>query len=174
MSLLDIVAGLFTALECFLPLYAILLSWHYMVERDKAGDITYTRFVMLLLCTFGFAVMGAWVDFGVLFNILRIVSFAIFSVLGLVTLVKLGLNMYQKENKHQGSVVVAVLIALYVCAVVFVPRGEREKEIQKEAEFPDPDYYISGNVTDDYHDGFVDGFADGYAAAFKELTGENP
>ena len=174
MSIWDVFAGLVVSVECFLPLFGALLCVNYMAERDRDGDVTYFQFVMLLLCAMCFAALASRAEFKLLKNVLCIVAFAVFSILGLITLVRLGMSMYSKAHKGRGiPLFVALLAAAYILFQVFFPsRGE--EGIDSAPQFPDPEDYISASVTDDYHDGFVDGFGDGYSAAYKELTGEYP
>ena len=137
MKFTDIFVGLFLAFDCFLPLYAILLSVNYMGSRDRDGDLSYSRFVGLLICTIGFAVLAPK-NFAALSGVVSIASFAVFSILGLVTLVFLGLDMYRKANggKNKGSLVIAVVIAVYVILVVFEPLDPERS--RPESDFPDP------------------------------------
>ncbi len=174
MSIWDVFSGLYVSAWCFLPLYGALLSVNYMAERDKDRDITYFQYVMLLLCTVSFTVLASRADFKLLKNVLCIVAFAVFSVLWLITLVRLGMSMYSKAHKGRGvSLGVAALAAAYILLLVFSSdSGDSAKVV--EPEYPDPEDYISENATDDYHDGFIDGFGDGYSAAYKELTGDYP
>lgn len=166
--------GLVVSAECFLPLFGALLCVNYMAERDRDGDVSYFQFVMLLLCAMCFAVLASRAEFKLLKNVLCIIAFAVFSILGLITLVRLGTSMYSKAHKGEKvPLFVALLAAAYILLHVFLPSRD-EESVDSAPQFPDPEEYISASVTDDYHDGFIDGFGDGYSAAYKELTGEYP
>lgn len=168
MIVFDILTAFYVAAWCYLPLYGVLLSGNYMGERDRAGDLSYSRFVMLLLSTIGFAVIASRADFRLLNNAIRVVAFVVFVALGGVTLAFLGLDMYRKANRDsgKGSIVTALLAVVYVVMVVFSTSG-KDENIDSEIEVIDSEAYQTG-YDDGYSDGESSGYYDGYAEGHRE------
>lgn len=123
---------------------------------------------MLLLCSVGFAVVAGRIDFSLLSNVLSAVSFVLFSVLGLITLIRIGLDMYKKANngKSNGSAWIAVIVAVYVVLIVFQPFSREQADVQ-EAGIVYTDGYEDG-LGDGYDTGYDDGYSDAYAYGYAD------
>lgn len=97
--LLEIVGGLYLGVDVFSLAYAVFLSLMYLGKRSDRNETTYFRWCMMILPLIVlFIELEGKAKMIVGRSVIEIISFAVVSLLGMVTLIMLALHEYNRRK----------------------------------------------------------------------------